>query len=74
MNGVLQNWNKLKNSSIATLREVFPRRDGKLEEKEDEFHLTVEEKDFDMLIDNIPWNFKMIGMPWMEKLITVKWR
>lgn len=74
LNGVLQNWNKLKNSSIATLREAFLRRNGKLEEKEDKFYLTVEEKDFDVLIDNIPWNFKMIRMPWMEKPIIVKWR
>lgn len=74
LNGVLQNWNKLKNSSVAALRESFLQRDGKLEEKEDAFVLTVEEKSYDMLIDTVPWNFKRIRMPWMKKRMEVKWR
>lgn len=74
LNGVLQNWGKLKNSSLMTLREAFLRRNGRLEEKEDSYCLTVEEKAYDMLIDGIPWNFRMIRMPWMKKPVIVKWR
>lgn len=33
LNGVLQNWRKLKNSSPNTLCEVFLRRNGKLEKE-----------------------------------------
>jgi hypothetical protein len=74
LNGVLQNWGKLKNSSPMTLREAFLRRNGRLEEKEDAYYLTVEEKAYDMLLDSIPWNFRMIRMPWMKKPVIVKWR
>ncbi|MFV0311291.1 MAG: contractile injection system tape measure protein [Dysgonomonas sp.] len=74
LNGVLQNWGKLKNSSPMTLREAFLRRNGRLEEKEDSYYLTVEEKAYDMLLDSIPWNFRMIRMPWMKKPVIVKWR
>ncbi|PXV68859.1 hypothetical protein CLV62_101124 [Dysgonomonas alginatilytica] len=74
LNGVLQNWRKLQHSSIMALRETFLRRNGKLEEKEDAFYLTVEEKAYDILMDSIPWNFRMVKMPWMKKPVIVKWR
>lgn len=74
LNAVLQNWGELKNSSPMTLREAFLRRNGRLEEKEELYYLTVEEKAYDMLIDSISWNFRMIKMPWMKKPIMVKWR
>lgn len=74
LNGILQNWRKLQHSSIMVLRETFLRRNGRLEEKEDTFYLTVEEKAYDMLMDSIPWNFRMVKMPWMKKPVIVKWR
>lgn len=74
LKAVLQHWDKLKNTSISGLREGFLQRDGKLEEKEDHYILTVEEKAYDMLLDSVPWNFRMIKFPWMEKRIEVRWR
>jgi len=74
LNGVLQNWEKLKRTSLMALRDAFLRRNAKLEEKEDAFHLTVEEKAYDLLMDSIPWNFKMVRLPWMKKHLIVKWR
>lgn len=74
LEGVKSNWQKMKNASIEALRQAFFQREGKLEEKEDHYYITVEEKAYDMLLDSIPWNFRMIKFPWMEKRIEVKWR
>jgi hypothetical protein len=74
LQGVLANWEKLKNTSLAGLREGFLQRNGKLEEREEMFHLTVEEKAYDMLLDSCPWSFKTIKYGWMKKGIEVKWR
>jgi len=74
LNGVLQNWEKLRRTSIMALREAFLMRPGKIEMKEDSIHLTVEEKAYDMLLDSVPWNFRLIKFPWMDKRIDVKWR
>ena len=74
LQSILQHWEKLKNTSPAGLREGFLQRDGKLEEKEDFYLLTVEEKSYDMLLDSCPWSFKTIKYSWMKKTITVKWR
>ena len=74
LEGVLQNWGRLTNTSIAGLQEGFLRREGRLEELEDTYLLTVETKAFDMLLDQVPWNFRTIKYSWMEKAIQVKWR
>ncbi|MDR3061988.1 MAG: hypothetical protein LBU57_07740 [Dysgonamonadaceae bacterium] len=74
LKGTLQNWPKLKNTSITVFREAFLQRNGKLEEKDDFIQLTVEEKAYDMLLDSVTWNFRIIKFPWMRKMIQVKWR
>ncbi len=74
LKGALHNWQKLRNTSIEGLRAAFLQRNGKLEEKEDFYQLTVEEKAYDMLLDSCPWNFRNIKFPWMKKMVQVKWR
>ena len=74
LHGVLQNWGRLTNTTIAGLQEGFLRREGSLEEQEDTYLLTVEAKAYDMLLDHVPWNFRTIKFSWMEKAIQVKWR
>lgn len=74
LNGVIQNWSILKNSSIDNLRGSFLIRDGRLEETEKAWILKVEQKGFDVLIDKIPWSFNLIKFPWMNKPIHVDWR
>lgn len=74
LNAVLQGWEKLRNSSITSLRESFLRRNGSLEEIENSFRLIVEKKAYDMLINSVPWNLEIIKMPWMKKPIMVQWR
>lgn len=74
LEGVLQNWGKLTNTTIAGLQEGFLRREGRLEEQEETHLLTVESKAYDMLLDHVPWNFRTIKFSWMKKGIQVKWR
>ncbi len=74
LKGALQNWPKLSTTSIGGLREAFLQREGKLEEKEDYYLLTVQEKAYDLLLDSCPWNFKTIKYSWMKKMVQVKWR
>ena len=74
LNGVLQNWEKLKHSSIDALREGFLIRDGYLRETEQTWELRVEKKTLDILMDSMPWSFGTIKMSWIKKRIIVKWR
>lgn len=74
LEGVLQNWGRLTNTTVAGLQEGFLRREGRLEELEDTHLLTVESKGYDMLLDQVPWNFRTVKFSWMQKAIQVKWR
>jgi hypothetical protein len=72
--GMIQHWNKLGHTSVEGLIESFLLREGKLVQKEDNWHLTVEQKSYDMLLDSIPWSYSPIKFSWMKKVINVKWR
>ncbi|MAJ50084.1 MAG: hypothetical protein CMB82_00495 [Flammeovirgaceae bacterium] len=73
LNGVMQNWKKLKSSSIDAMREGFFIRQGFLEEKDDFWELEVEKKTIDILLKSLPWGFGMVKLPWMSKRMIVNW-
>lgn len=74
LKGVLQNWDKLKNTSVDGFRQSFLAREGKLDEKEDSWVLTVDERGYDVLLDSVPWGYKFVKYPWMKKPLNVIWR
>lgn len=74
LKGVLNHWNKLRNTSTTALRLAFIQRSGALKIEGDHYFLTVDEKAYDILIDSMPWAYKRIKYPWMEKFVEVKWR
>jgi hypothetical protein len=71
--GMLQNWERLKDSSMDAVREGFMVRDGFIEETEKTWELKVEKKTLDILVENLPWSLGMIKLPWMEKRLNVEW-
>lgn len=72
--GLKTNWQKLRNTAVETFQEAFLKRGGKLEEKDDSYLITVEEKAYDLLLSTLPWEFRLLKLPWMEKRVEVKWR
>jgi hypothetical protein len=73
MNGLINNWEKVKNSSPEGIQETFIQRDGILRFQEDKITLVVEKKGFDILLESIPWNIGLVKLAWMEKPIYVEW-
>ena len=74
LNGVKDNWQKIKHISQEGLQLGFVERSGKLEQQDDKWTLTVESKAYDMLMDSLPWPLKLIQFPWQKKYIRVSWR
>lgn len=73
LKGVMQNWEKLKSSSIDAMREGFFVRQGFIEEKDDFWELEVEKKTIDILLKSLPWGFGTVKLPWMSKGMIVNW-
>ena len=74
LQGIIQNWSVLKNTTVTGLRETFLQREGRLQLKDDAWYLLVEPKPFDMLLDKLPWGYSTLKYPWMERVIYVEWR
>ncbi len=74
LNGVKSNWTKMQNTSIMGFQHSFINRDGRLNQEEKRWMLTVNERAYDILLDSLPWQFREIRFPWLEKRICVYWR
>ncbi|WP_447985977.1 contractile injection system tape measure protein [Nitrospira sp. Nam74] len=72
--GMIRNWTSIGQTSSAGLRQSFLQREGRLQRKEDAWHLLVEPRAYDVLLDQIPWSFSIIKYPWMERILHVDWR
>jgi hypothetical protein len=72
--GMIQNWQKIGQTSVTGFRESFLQRGGTLRLERDEWHLQVEPRAFDMLLDYIPWSFSVIKHAWMPQVVHVEWR
>jgi len=73
LNGLMSNWDKVKNSSIDAIQETFLQREGILKFKKESITLVIEKKGVDVLLSSLSWNISLIKLPWMKKPIYVEW-
>lgn len=73
LKSLIKNWEVLKNTSVAALRETFLQRPGILRLQPEKWTLKVERKAVDILRDSLPWPVSMITLPWMEKILYTEW-
>jgi contractile injection system tape measure protein len=73
LDAVLAQWDILKNTSRAALREGFLQRGGKLSSKDDKLYLHVERNSIDILLNYLPWNLSLILLPWTNEILRVEW-
>lgn len=71
--GVKANWPQMNGTSVEGFRGSFILRGGTLEQEEERWLLTVEEKAYDILLETVPWGFRQIRLPWLKKHVQVKW-
>ncbi len=74
LEAVISNWGALGNVSIASLREGFLQRPGKLSKRDTGWLLQVEQQTLDILLDKLPWGIGIVKLPWMEEMLRVEWR
>lgn len=73
LSAVLQNWEKMSNSSLENLRASFLLREGLLLEHDVYWSLKVVTTGFDILLSFLPWTISVISLPWVEKRLEVAW-
>lgn len=73
LEGVKGNWVKMSGTSINGFRQSFIMRNGRLEQQDEKWLLTVENRTVDILLDTVPWAFRQMRFPWLKKYIQVSW-
>ena len=73
LRSIVDYWPELKNTSPDGLRQLFFRRNGKLDLNQTPHKLYVERKAQDVLLDKLQWNISIVKLPWMNDLIYVEW-
>lgn len=73
LKAVIQNWDKMSNSSVEGLQGSFLQREGMLSENDQEWTLKIEQRTYDLLLQTLPWGLSMIKYPWMNKPLMVEW-
>lgn len=73
LSAVKAHWPKMNGTSMKGFLQSFVTRTGRLEEQDEKWVLTVDDKAFDILLDSVPWGFRQIRLPWLKKYIQVKW-
>ena len=71
--GIKANWPKMDGTSVSGFRQSFILRNGRLEQQDERWLLTVESRVYDILLDAVPWAFRQIRFPWLKKYIQVSW-
>jgi len=70
---IKNNWSTMDGTSVNGFRQCFIQRDGRLEQQDEKWLLTIESRAYDILLDTIPWAFRQIRFPWLKKYIQVSW-
>ncbi len=73
LKALMQQWDKMKNTSVEGFRGSFLVRDGALHETEEAWHLRVETRGYDVIMQTLPWGLGMIKAAWMEKMLLTEW-
>ena len=71
--GVINNWERMQNTTPSGLRETFLQREGLLKLKEEYSELYIERKGLDILLEGIPWNITTLNLSWMDKPLQINW-
>ena len=74
MQGAIDNWTILKNTSVEGLRVSFIDRDGTLSRTTKGWRLRVQSSSYDMLLQYLPWSIQYIKLPWMDTILQVDWQ
>lgn len=70
---VIQQWDKMKNTSVEGFRASFLQRNGALTLTPEAWVLKIEQRGYDILLQTLPWGMGMIKTSWMDKPLIVEW-
>jgi hypothetical protein len=69
----IQQWEKMKNSSVESFRASFLQREGVVWQKDDAWYQRVTPRGYDIILQTLPWSYGMIKPSWTDKFLFTEW-
>lgn len=69
----MQQWDKMKNSTVESFRASFLQREGRIWQQEDAWFQHVTPRGYDIILQTLPWSFGMIKTSWTDKFFYTEW-
>lgn len=69
----IQQWEKMKNSSVESFRASFLQREGLVWQKDDAWFQRVTPRGYDIILQTLPWSYGMIRTSWTDKFFYTEW-
>ena len=70
---VIQQWDKIKNTSVEGFRSSFLQREAMLTFVDGAWQMKIEQRGYDVLLQTLPWNIGMIKTNWMPQFLYAEW-
>lgn len=61
------------NGTIEGFQQSFLQRQGKLNQKRDDWKLQVQQLPYDVVLSSLPWSISMIKTVWMKGMLWIEW-
>ncbi len=69
----IQQWEKMKNSSIESFRASFLQREGLVWYAQEAWFQRVIPRGYDIILQTLPWSYGMIKTSWTDKFFYTEW-
>ncbi|MBP1652233.1 MAG: hypothetical protein H6Q26_2390, partial [Bacteroidetes bacterium] len=73
INAAIQQWEKMRNSSVDSFRASFLQREGLVWQAQDAWFQKVTPRGYDIILQTLPWSFGMIKTSWTDKFFYTEW-
>ncbi|WPQ60885.1 contractile injection system tape measure protein [Chitinophaga sancti] len=73
VNAAIQQWEKMKNSSVDSFRASFLQREGLVWQAQDAWFQKVTPRGYDIILQTLPWSYGMIKTSWTDKFFYTEW-
>ncbi|ACU61395.1 contractile injection system tape measure protein [Chitinophaga pinensis] len=73
LGAAMQQWSKMKNSSVEGFQASFLQREGQLWQTDEAWILRVKQRSYDIILQTLPWSYGQMRFSWLSKPLYTEW-
>jgi len=73
LGAAMQQWPKMRNSSMEGFQASFLQREGQLWQTDEAWILRVKQRSYDIILQTLPWSYGQMRFSWLAKPLYTEW-